>query len=45
MVYEEWLWGMKTLFEIMECPERFRVHLATNQFGKEAEFRWGDSET
>jgi len=26
MVYEEW---MKNLIEIMECPERFKVHLAT----------------
>jgi len=29
MVYEEW---MKNLIEIMECPERFKVHLATYQF-------------
>jgi len=29
---------MKNLFEIMECPERFKVHLAACQFEKEAEF-------
>jgi len=28
MVYEEWLRRMENLFEIMECPERFKVHLA-----------------
>jgi len=26
------------LFEITECPERFKVHLAAYQFEKEAEF-------
>ena len=46
MVYVEWLRRMKNLFEIMECPERLKVHLAAYQFEKEAEF-WGgeDSET
>jgi len=34
MVYEEWFRRMKNLFEIMECPERFKVHLATYQFKK-----------
>jgi len=29
MVYEEWLRRMENLFEIIECPERFKVHLAT----------------
>ena len=38
MVYEEWLRRMKDLFEIMECTERFKVHLATYQFEKEAKF-------
>jgi len=38
MVYEEWLRRMENLFEIMECPERFKVHLAAYQFKKEAEF-------
>jgi len=28
MVYEEWLQRMENLFEIMECPEKFKVHLA-----------------
>ena len=40
MVYGEWLWRMENLFEIIECPERFKVHLAAYQFEKEAEFRW-----
>ena len=40
MVYEEWLQRMENLLEIMECPERFNVHLATYQFEKEAEFWW-----
>jgi len=38
MVYEEWLWRMENLFEIMECPKRFKVHLAAYQFVKEAKF-------
>ena len=38
MVYEEWLRRMENLFEIMECPERFKVHLAAYQLEKEAEF-------
>jgi len=41
MVYEEWLQRMENLFGIMECPQRFRVHLVTNQFEKEVEFWWG----
>jgi len=41
MVYEKWLRRMENLFEIMECPERFKVHLAAYQFEKEAEFWWG----
>jgi len=32
---------MENLFEIMECPKRFKVHLATYQFKKEAKFWWG----
>jgi len=38
MVYEEWLRRMKNLFEIMDCPERFKVHLTVYQFEKEAAF-------
>jgi len=38
MVYEEWLRRIENLFEIIECPERFKVHLAAYQFEKEAEF-------
>jgi len=41
MVYEEWPRRMENLFEVMECPERFNVHLATYQFEREAEFWWG----
>ena len=41
MAYEEWLRRMENLFEIMECPEGFKVHLAIYQFEKEAEFWWG----
>jgi len=32
---------MKNLFEIIECPKRFKVHLTAYQFDKEAEFWWG----
>ena len=38
MVYEEWLRRIGNLFEIVEFPKRFKVHLATYQFEKEAEF-------
>ena len=41
MVYEEWLRRMENLFEITECPERFKVHLGAYQSEKEAEFGWG----
>jgi len=41
MVYEEWLRRMKNLLEIMECPKRFKVRLATYQFEREVEFCWG----
>ena len=41
MVYDERLRRMENLFEIMECPERFKVHLAAYQLEKEAEFWWG----
>jgi len=36
MVYEEWFQRIENLFEIIECPERFKVHLASYQFKKEA---------
>jgi len=29
MVYEEWFRRIENLFKIIECPERFKVHLAT----------------
>jgi len=41
MVYEEWRRRMQNLFDIMECPERLKVHLAAYQFEKEAAFWWG----
>jgi len=40
MVYEEWLQEMENLFEIMECPERFKVLLVACQFETELEFQW-----
>lgn len=39
--YEEWMRRMENLFEIMECPGRFKVALATYQFEGEVEFWWG----
>ena len=41
LAYEEWLRRMENLFEVMDCPENFKVRLATHQFEKEAEFWWG----
>jgi len=41
MVYEEWFRRMENLLEIMECPERLKVHLAAYQFEKEDELWWG----
>jgi len=41
MVYEEWFQRTENLFEIMECPERFKVNLAAYPLKKEAEFWWG----
>jgi len=31
---------MENLFEIIECPKRFKVFLAAYQFEKENEFWW-----
>ena len=39
--YEEWVRKLKNLFEIMECPKRFKVALATYQFEGEAEYWCG----
>jgi len=36
--YEEWMQELENLFEIMDCPARFKVALATFQFDKEAKF-------
>jgi len=35
--YENWMRRMENLFEIMECPTRFKVALATYQFEGEVE--------
>ena len=37
--YEEWVRKLENLFEIMKCPERFRVALATYQFEGEVKYR------
>ena len=39
--YEEWMRRMENLFEIMECPARFKVALATYKFEGEVEYWWG----
>ena len=36
-IADNWLSKMENLLEIMECPERFKVHLATYEFEKEVE--------
>jgi len=40
LAYEEWLRRVDDLFEVMDCPEDFKVRLATHQFEKQAEFWW-----
>jgi len=32
---------MENMFEVIDCPEGFKVRLATHQFEKEVEFWWG----
>ena len=32
---------MESVFEVMDCPEGFKVRLVTHQFEKETEFWWG----
>jgi len=39
--YEEWKHKLENLFELMECPDRYKVALATYQFEEEAEYWWG----
>jgi len=39
--YEEWVRRLENLFEIMECPYRFKVALTTYQFEGEAKYWWG----
>ena len=41
MRYEEWMRRMENLFEIMECPNRYKVALATYQLEGEVEYWWG----
>jgi len=39
--YEEWVRRLENLFEIMDCPDQYKVSLATYQFEEEAEYWWG----
>ena len=39
--YEEWKRKLENLFEIMECPYRYKVALATYQLEGETECWWG----
>jgi len=41
LAYEELLRRMENLFNVMDYPEGFKVHLATHQFERDAEFWWG----
>ena len=36
--YEDWLRKLENLFDIIDCPTRFKVALATYQFEQETEF-------
>jgi len=38
--YEEWKRKLENLFDIMECPDRFKIALTTYQFEGEAEYWW-----
>jgi len=39
--YEEWRRKLENLFDIMECPEQYKVALTTYQFEGEVEYWWG----
>jgi len=39
--YEEWKRKLENLFDIMECPDRYKVALTTYEFEGEAEYWWG----
>ena len=39
--YEEWRRKLENLFDIMECPDQYKVALMTYQFEGEAEYWWG----
>lgn len=41
LVSEALLRKMENLLPIMECLDRFKVHLATYQFPREVQFQWG----
>jgi len=36
--YEEWMHWLENMFEIMECPDWYKVALATYQFEGEVEY-------
>jgi len=38
--YEEWMRRLKNLFEIIECPARYKVALVTYQFEAEVKYWW-----
>jgi len=38
--YEEWVRRLENLFEIKECPDQFKVALATYKFQGEDTFWW-----
>jgi len=38
LAYEEWLRRIENLFEVMDCPEGFKMCPVTHQFEKEAKF-------
>ena len=38
--YEEWMRRLENLFEIMDCPTRFKVAMVTYQFEGKDEYCW-----
>ena len=38
--YEEWARRLENLFEIIDCPDQYKVSVATYQFVEEAEYWW-----
>ena len=39
--YDEWIRKLENLFEIMECPDQYKVALVIYQFEGEVEYWWG----